>query len=288
MVRCVGIGLSGLFAVCTCAPRTLADGTDIAGQGRAAFRREHCRRSARLPGEGITVRQCFTYLLLVGVLCAALISCGRRPMTTEQLADDLDYSDPADREYAADELGARGETAQAAVPELIKALEDREEDVRFRVARALGKLGDIAAVPALTVALDDTCPAVRWESAIAIGKLNGAAALRDLVEHLGDESAHVRVHVSEAIAKLGDVERALPGLIAGLDDLDHDVRFCAAYALVELAPHAGSAVPALTRRLSDPEARVRAEAACALGRITEAAEPAIPASSDATGASGTH
>jgi HEAT repeat protein len=55
------------------------------------------------------------------------------------------------RDQAAQTLARIGPAAEAAVPELLAALDDPDEDVRRSVIRALGQIGPAAAdaVPAL-------------------------------------------------------------------------------------------------------------------------------------------
>ncbi len=78
------------------------------------------------------------------------------------------------RETAADALARIGE---AAIPDLVAALGDRDEDVRAEAARALAKMGPAAkaAVPALIVALGDRHEAVRRNAARALGQIGPAA-----------------------------------------------------------------------------------------------------------------
>ena len=53
------------------------------------------------------------------------------------------------------------------------ALADKNADVRWRAARALGKIGSPDAVPALEQALaDDKDAGVRWWAAGALGRIN--------------------------------------------------------------------------------------------------------------------
>jgi len=58
-----------------------------------------------------------------------------------------------------------------AVPALIKALGDRNENVRGAAAEALGKLGDPKAVPALTERLQDESEDVREAAQDAIQQI---------------------------------------------------------------------------------------------------------------------
>ena len=72
-----------------------------------------------------------------------------------------------------DEIGKRGESAQAEVPRLLKLLSDKQESLRWHAARALGAIGPAAsdAVPALVQALSDETPNVRAYAAFALGRI---------------------------------------------------------------------------------------------------------------------
>jgi HEAT repeat protein len=70
------------------------------------------------------------------------------------LTPDRDY---IQRRYAADALGEFGD--KDAVPFLIKALKDKDVEVRVNAIMALGRIGDKAAIPALKVSLQDTSQA---------------------------------------------------------------------------------------------------------------------------------
>ncbi|MHB1037987.1 MAG: HEAT repeat domain-containing protein [Pirellulales bacterium] len=78
------------------------------------------------------------------------------------------------RETAADALARIG---AAAIPELVAALGDRDEDVRAEAARALARMGPTAkaAVPALIAALGDEHETVRRNAARALGQIGPAA-----------------------------------------------------------------------------------------------------------------
>jgi HEAT repeat protein len=72
-------------------------------------------------------------------------------------------------------LGNIGPAAKEAIPDLIEALKDKDEDVREQAATALGKTGAEArpAVPALRLALQDDAGGVRKAAAGALTQITG-------------------------------------------------------------------------------------------------------------------
>ncbi len=103
---------------------------------------------------------------------------------------------------------------QEDVPTLIHKLKDRDKEVRFNAAYAVGKIGPAAkeAVPALIAALKDE---YRWVAASALGKI-GPAAVPALIAALKDEDGSVRVSAAFALGWIGPA--AFPSLIAALKD----------------------------------------------------------------------
>ncbi len=93
--------------------------------------------------------------------------------TAAQWAKDLQSKDSIERQKAAVALAQLGPGAKDAVPALMKALEDPEEDVRRRIPYALGKIGPAAktAVPALLARLKDESGEVRYWIALALGQI---------------------------------------------------------------------------------------------------------------------
>lgn len=79
------------------------------------------------------------------------------------------------------------------VPELIKSLQNRPDDIRIGAARALGEIGDPAAVRHLIPLLKDENPLVASTAADSLGAIGDPAATKGLVEFLRDfKSAHNR------------------------------------------------------------------------------------------------
>ena len=166
---------------------------------------------------------------------------------------------------------ALGEIGAPAVPGLLAALRDAEEDVRREAAWVLGKIGDAAAVPGLLAALHDADVDVRVAAAAALGQIGDATAVPGLLAALHDADVDVRWTAARALERIGDAA-AVPGRLAALGDADADVRWAAAVALGQIGDNA--AVPGLLAALGDADADVREAAAAALGEIGDAA--AVP------------
>jgi HEAT repeat protein len=101
--------------------------------------------------------------------------------TITELIGLLGSGDELTRIAAAEALGAAGEPAARAVPNLILALRDRAGKVRAEAAEALRAMGVAAkpAIPALIDALVDSDPAVRGEATQALVQLTGRSGIED-------------------------------------------------------------------------------------------------------------
>ena len=148
------------------------------------------------------------------------------------------------------------------------------------ILNALGR----AAVPALVRALDDPHARVRRTAASSLGRIGSPAAeaVPALEARLRDEDRFVRAASAGALASLGSsAGTAVPALIQALQDEEKQVRWGAAEALGRLGPSAEAAVPALIETLHDQDRFARESAATALGMIGEKAQHAVPALIDA-------
>jgi HEAT repeat protein len=204
------------------------------------------------------------------------------------------------RRNSAEALGNYGEAAKAAVPRLVKALDDADlvtqvnaavalwkierhpkavpalvEILRrgkspgpYQVAVALGRLGadPESVAPALVEALHHPDADVRRAAARSIGQIGRPAfAALKAQKALDDPSEEVRCLVVESLAWMGP--EAVKPLIAALSDKGSSVRRAAARALGELGPDAIAAENALVETVNDPKAEVRDAAAKALRQI---------------------
>jgi HEAT repeat protein len=215
-----------------------------------------------------------------------------------------------DRLHAANSLGEMGPLAADAVPALIAALGDPDENVsksaavglhmigrvavsalsialgddneyvRLRAAEVLSKIGLEAAdaVPSLMAAFCNSDVPMRWRAARALGNVGprAVAAVPALIIALGDSDKYVRECAAGALVKIGSAAAgAVPVLIVALRDNDSNTE-SVAEVLGNIGRRAVDAVPALITALGDSDENVRRSAARALGRIGPAAVDAVP------------
>ena len=155
--------------------------------------------------------------------------------------------------------------AEQAGSALLQAVNDPSDDVRAKIAVALGATRLAAAVPSLTAwALGDTCPTVRAAAADALVRAPSGDALPLLAEALSYQGPELRLRAAEILGRLGD-PAAVPHLIRSLQDDAAAVREAAARSLWEI----GSAghIDALLVHLQSPEAKIRASIAGLLGKV---------------------
>jgi len=184
----------------------------------------------------------------------------------------LDDEDMYSRKNAANELAKIGKPA---IPALVKALSNRNSDVRICVAFALEKIGDSSAVPALIKALSGEDMLVRGSVAFALGEISDPSAVSALIRTLDDMDVFVREKAAEALGKIGD-SSAVPALIKALNDkygfisrnadgtLSGEKRSVCESAAIALIKIGEPAVPALVKALFYGDSNVRENIAVAL------------------------
>jgi len=125
-----------------------------------------------------------------------------------------------ERPKAAWALRQIGPDAKAAVPLLIEALKDPNEELRREAATALGFIAYEAkeAIPALIAAAEDPSPRVRFSAIGALGALcPGKEAIPTFIRALGDDSE--KLIPSQALFWLQQIgSDAVADLIAALGD----------------------------------------------------------------------
>ena len=175
---------------------------------------------------------------------------------------------------------ALGEIKDArAVESLIQVFTDSDVDVLGDAVSALEKIG-IASVESLIKALKDRDSQIRKLAVVALGEIRDARAVEPLIQVLSDNDSNVRGEAADALSKISDT-RAVEPLIHVLSDNDSNVRCKAALALGEIRD-AKASKPLIHALLHDTDSEVRKNAAMALGDIRDpkTSEPLIQAFTD--------
>lgn len=117
---------------------------------------------------------------------------------------------------------------------LRRELVNPDDTIRYDAVLILEERGGPEAVQLLIRALrDPEYVSIRWRAARALGKLRAHEAVGALIDALGDESPHVRKGAAQALGEIGDPE-AVPGLIGALRDSERKVGLEASHALREI------------------------------------------------------
>lgn len=160
---------------------------------------------------------------------------------------------------------------------LIRALEDRDDNVREQAAQALGTGGSLKAVPYLIDWLASHDPKIQRTAAGALGEIGGPEATAALVRTLGAPDPTVRqraVTALGAIGRRGNLAVVLP-LLPRLDDENEktDVKIATIGVLEELGDR--RAVIPLVALFSHSTTQVKTVAVRAVGRLND--RSAVPA-----------
>ena len=126
---------------------------------------------------------------------------------------------------------------------------------------------------------------VRYWGALGLDSFQKAASgdkrridvLADILQPLlGDKSAAPRIAAAQALAMMGQTEKALPILIAAMDDPQDSVRIQAVAALEKLGPGSRPAISTLEKATSDSSEyvkRISERSLVSLGVAQKQAEP---------------
>jgi HEAT repeat protein len=174
--------------------------------------------------------------LIIFIIAAIIgsIGCGEKatPEVKEQI-DRLSSSDPEERTSAVFELGRMRTIASAAMPDLIKALKDKDRRVRWSAAIVLGNMEDKRAVKPLIKALKDERWEVRLRAAESLGNLRYKKAVKPLIKTLKDERLVVKAKAAEALGNIKDT-RAVSPLIDLLSEKEEAIKDKAVKALIKI------------------------------------------------------
>jgi HEAT repeat protein len=181
--------------------------------------------------------------------------------------------DNKERREAAYQLYQLGEKSAPAVPTLLKALNDNEQQVWYYSVQTLAKIGPQAeaAVPDLIQDLarfsgepdegsrrySSGNRQIWYRSAFALGSI-GKAALPPLIEALSDKNPSLRSGAAKAISWLAkDAEPAIPHLVSNLSDESTDVRYRSSETLARIGKPAIEPILLILNHES-PDARAAA------------------------------
>jgi HEAT repeat protein len=184
-------------------------------------------------------------------------------------------SDSTVRAMAARLLSAAGD--RNALPHLVQASSDPKPVVRAAALTAVGRLGSIAQVPELLAALQGREESVQQAATEALAALRGTdpsenseawgVAEQELIKALCGRSSKVRAAAASALATFSGPE-VVPALLRALLDRSEEVQTAAALALSAHSPGPETRTQ-LLGWLTDGSSRQRAAAALALGILRE-------------------
>ena len=222
-----------------------------------------------------------------GALSASALVTRGKPLS--EWIVQADHYIPELRREAMKAIGALGPAALEALPVLVRATRDENEDVRYWAVDAIRRIGPPArtAAPALLVALANDSRPVQQGARAALEAI-GAPAVPSLVPALTAPDPWLRANAAEALGVIGEPKsEAVAGLIRLLTDDSLWVRASAAWALGHLGREARRAAKPLGLALaeelrrdpvfSDPAGRVRViNLVYALGRLGKESEDHVP------------
>ncbi len=178
-----------------------------------------------------------------GASAKALAGIGvKEDKTLSALQKALDDPDADFRMDVAEALAALDPESQAALLAIIKVLQtDKEPGNRGSAALQLGKIKSTrikSAIPALIAALKDEDDDVRGNVAQTLGNIceEAATVVPALIERLNQsELVSVRIQAAQALGEFGpEAKAAIPTLNRSLKDPDDDVRVLAAQSLEQI------------------------------------------------------
>jgi HEAT repeat protein len=189
-------------------------------------------------------------------------------------------SSAPERAEAAELLGMFTSNRPAAIPPLIRALEDPEGSVRQSAAKSLGeaKVRFDLVTSALAKSLGD------WLHPYAVRGLANACLGSDKVlpmlhEYLSSTNAQVRAGTAEALGLAGPVAKSLVPKLAEMTDAakepDKQARYAAAGALWKIEGRADAIIPFRVEAMHDRDVEVRTNAIGCLGEYGPLAKSAV-------------
>ncbi|MEK7487450.1 MAG: HEAT repeat domain-containing protein [Planctomycetota bacterium] len=207
--------------------------------------------------------------------------------------DLLNDSDLEVRRYAAMALRKKGTSSTPAIPALLNAFQDPEDEIRREIAPTLGKIKDKRAVPLLIKALDDTNAIVRRNAAKALGYIGKESidAVPELLRKIADTDEYFLMNIVESLQRIGadpsqiksaiNTRQHIPEtrdqLTVLLKNSNPELRIYASWALGYGNALTEKEISLLITALIDEHRYVRRNATWTLGNFGSQAKSAIPA-----------
>lgn len=188
------------------------------------------------------------------LLLAALPGLAQQPDTAKLLQTAAKGSGQ-ERHAAIDHLGERHQAGSQVVPQLQKLLRDRDPQVRWHSARALGDYGPLAKESAsdLRKLLADKDPIVQYHAAVTLGKIEDRSeeTVQALVTAATSKDGRV---ARAAIAALRNLKPGPQRVTAALSNaLKSNDKAVLLYALEAIVERGADAVPLLNEALKRPD-----------------------------------
>lgn len=167
------------------------------------------------------------------------------------LIDEIKSNDPVVQLKALNTLIKLGSKAAPAVPELIKLLESKNDDVVDMAADVLGAIGPQAQAAIIPLVLTSQHKKFNIGTSVSLaiigilkdGKVEAKKFTPELIKLLEHDSAKVRAESADTLGLFGNTARAaLPNLIEGLEDSDMFVKEACIGAIGKMGDHAAEAV----------------------------------------------
>lgn len=166
-----------------------------------------------------------------------------------------------------------------AIKPVSKLLNSEDDDTRFYAIWTIGWIGPDAkeTAPTIIKLMNDKNEGIRRKAAFALGRLAGDPdrTIEVLVNAFKDESGEVRQAAGEALARFGTA--AVPSLIDLLKSEKNEARMQAATSLGEIGSDAKDAVPALKNLYLSKESPAPYHYAPILAKLGKAGLPALEA-----------
>ena len=229
----------------------------------AAFKIGHTNADAAIPK---LIGMFSGYAAPGAAACLAGIGPDAIPFLLKALTD----KDVQVRRYAIIALGEFGPSAKPAIPLLLKRYKKEETAVRANILITLGQIGQDPGnvVPILVQCLKSDEPVIRGNSIFALGEFgdNAMNAAPELFKLLRDDDANVRNNAATVIMRLNLTESYIPNLVSNVVNPDPAVRSLIAQALGK-QEHTNEVFAALLKLTNDPDRYVRESAGVTLNQI---------------------